>query len=158
MMTLTAELIALLNWMITTYHTNSAADEYWFGFILHHNLYVVRNIAFDTLRKFFRLESAAHSKGGFRKIRIRANVPDLENLLPVATLLGDESLLNCEKNNGDALEKILSEKFGDGKWSKHDSTRFWVAGDLVIDGKQVQVKFNLAELTNERVIARNFPG
>ena len=157
MMNLTAELIALLNWMITTYHTNSAADEYWFGFVLHHNLYVVPNIAFDTLRKFFRLECAAQSKGGFRKIRIRANVPDLEALLPAAILLGSEELLNCQKNNGDALEMVLAERFTPEQWVKHDSAAFYERGDLVINGKQVQVKFNLAELTNEKVLRRHFP-
>lgn len=153
---MTTELIALLNWMIATYHANSAAEEYWFGFILHHKLYVVPNIAFDTLRRFFRLESAAQSKGGFRKIRIRANVPELKELLPMAVLLGSENLLDCVKNNGDAFEKVLCERFGDGNWTKHDSGGFWVAGDLVINGKQVQVKLNQAELTNERTLRRHF--
>lgn len=153
---MSVELVTLMNWMITTYHEHSAADEYWFGFVLHHLLYVVPNIAFDTLRKFFRLETAAQSKGGFRKIRIRARVAELEALLPDAILLGNEDLLKCVKNNGDALEKILTERFTDTQWKKHDSGAFFLSGDIVIDGKQVQVKFNLAELTNERILKRHF--
>ena len=156
MMTLTAELIALLNWMIATYHANSAADEYWFGFVLRHNLYVVPNIPFDTLAKFFRLECASKSKGGFWKIRIRANVPDLEELLPLSIRLGSEELLNCQKNNGDALEQVLMERFTPEQWVKHDSAAFYKRGDMTINGKQVQVKFNLAELTNERVLRKHF--
>lgn len=156
MMNLTAEMIALLNWMIATYHAHSAADEYWFGFVVDHLLYVVPNIAFDTLAKFFRLEKAAQSKGGFNKIRIKARADEMRALIPSAILLGSENLLDCVKNNGDALEKILSERFGDGTWEKHDSGKFFLAGDLVINGKQVQVKFNSAELTNERILRRHF--
>ncbi len=156
MMNLSAELIALMNWMITTYHTNSAADEYWFGFVLHHNLYVVPNISFETLSKFFRMECASQNKGGFRKIRIRANVADLEALLPTAILLGSEELLNCQKNNGDALEMIITERFTPEQWVKHDSAAFYERGDVNINGKEVQIKFNQAELTNERILKRHF--
>lgn len=158
MMDLTTEMIALLNWMITTYHAHSAADSYWFGFVLNHMLYVVPDISFETLSRFFRLERAAMSKGGFNKVRIRATVEELKELLPVAVLLGDESLLTeTTKNRGDGLEKVLSERFGDGRWEKHDSTKFFLSGDIEIDGKQVQVKFNSAELTNEKILRKYFP-
>lgn len=144
-------------WMVIAYEMVSAADEYWFGFILNHMLYVVKDIPFETLARFFKKDTASTKKGGFKKIRIRANVDQLATLLPIATLLGPESLLECVKNNGDALEKILSEMFGDGTWHKHDSSKFWLGGDLVINGKQIQVKFNGAELTNEKVFQNNFP-
>ena len=149
---LTAELIALMNLMLTTYHTASGADEYWFGFVVDHRLYVVPRLALADLAPFFRMERAAMSKGGRWKVRIRARVDELRALIPAAILLGSEDLLKRLKNKGDSLEWILSEMFGDGKWKHHDSTEFSVAGDLVIRGKQVQVKFNGATLTDEKVL------
>ena len=144
-------------WMVMAYEMVSKADEYWFGFILNHMLYVVKDIPFEVMARFFKKDIASQKKGGFQKIRIRARVEDLEGLLPIATLLGGEELLECVKNKGDALEKVLCERFGEGNSTKHDSSKFWVCGDLVINGKQVQVKFNGAELTNERVFKNNFP-
>lgn len=142
-------------WMVIAYELVSAAEEYWFGFILNHNLYVVENIPFKTLAAFFKKDVASSKKGGFHKVRIKANVDQLAALLPVAKLLGPETLLQM-KNKGEALEAILKRQYLNEEWVK-DDTPFWVAGDMVINGKQVQVKFNGAELTNEKVFRNNFP-
>lgn len=143
-------------WMVIAYELVSAANEYWFGFILDHKLYVVPHMTFTELAKFFRKDRASSKRGGFQKIRIKANVNELAELLPRAILLGSEDRLTIKKNRGDALEAILLKDFCGMEWAKND-TPFWVAGDMVIDGKQVQVKFNSAELTNENVFRNNFP-
>lgn len=153
---LTAELIALLNWMVAIYTAHTGADEYWFGFVVDHLLYVVPHMTLDALRPFFRMEKASTSKGGMWKIRLRARANELRELTKTAILLGSENLLTTEKNKGDALEKVLAERFAEEQWTKHDSTEFFLAGDLLIDGKQVQVKFNGATLTDEKVLRRNF--
>lgn len=156
MMNLTAELLALMNWMITTYAAHSGAEEYWFGFVVDHLLYVVPHLTLNDLKPFFRMERASKAKGGMAKIRIRARVDELRALTGKAILLGSESRLEVLKNNGDALEWILAEEFTDTTWTKHDSTEFFLAGDLTINGKQVQVKFNGATLTDEKVLRRHF--
>ena len=152
---LTPEMLALLMMMIKAYHDNSGADAYWFGFTVDHRLYVVPNIPFDRLMRFARLERTSTKKGGIRKVRIRARADELRDLLPLAVCFGSENLLTCEKNKGDALERLIAERYADTAWKKHDSRRFFEGGDLVIDGKQVQVKFNGGELTNEKVLNRN---
>lgn len=141
--------------LIVAYHTVSAADEYWFGFILNHTLYVVPHMTFEDLARFFKQDRASSKRGGFLKVRIKANVDQLAELLPIAIRLGSEDLLQ-KPNKGEALEEVLKARFTGEVWQK-DDTPFWVAGDMVIDGKQVQVKFNGAELTNEKTIRRHFP-
>lgn len=143
-------------WMVMAYELVSKADEYWFGFILNHMLYVVPHMSFAELGRYFKKDRASTKKGGFQKVRVKANVDELEELLPRAILLGSEDRLNIMKNRGEALEAILLKEYCGQEWTKND-TPFWVAGDMVIDGKQVQVKFNSAELTNERVFQNNFP-
>lgn len=147
---------ALMNWMTTTYETNTASEEYWFGFVLDHMLYVVAGIDFDTLSNFFRMDRASTAKGGFAKIRIRARVDQLTALLPSATLLGSEDLLTeYTPNKGDGLEKVIVERYTTAQWVKN-SVPFFKGGDAVINGKNVQIKLNGAELTNEKILHRYF--
>lgn len=156
MMNLTAELIALINWMIATYEANSAADEYWFGFILNHVVYVVKNIGFDGLAKYFKKDVASSRRGGFTKIRIRAKVDELAELLPMAeALCSEEELRAMNKNIGRAFEKLIYKRFTTEEWVA-DSVPFFEAGDVRIDGKEIQLKFNDSELTNEKILKRYF--
>ena len=157
MMNLTAELIALINWMIATYHAHSGADEYWFGFVVDHLTYVVPHMTFDELAKYFKPGYTSHKKGHKFVLRIKASAEECRALIPSAILLGEEGILTRKvKNAGDGLEELLSERFGDGKWSKHDSTTFDLAGDLRIEGKEVQVKLNSATLTSLQYLQKRF--
>ena len=142
------------NEMTTAYAAHSAAHSYWFGFILSGLLYVVAGMTFDELSAYFKNDRAASSKGGFRKIRIRATVADCAALLPKALLIGSADLLNDPHwNKGEMFEKIVVEMFTTEKWAK-DSTPFFLAGDAVINGENVQIKLNGAELTNEKILTR----
>ena len=147
----------MMNLLIAAYIALTAANEYWFGFTLNHKVYVVTGMTFADLRPFLKIEKAAASKGGHSKIRIKARVGELAGLLPRATFLGDETILADEKwNTGIKFEKIVTERIAGQEWVR-DSVPFWIAGDLALDGKQIQVKFNGAELTNEKTIRRHFP-
>lgn len=146
----------MMNWMKETYHANSAADTYWFGFVLSGLVYVVCGMTFEELSRYFKLDRASSAKGGFQKIRIRARVSELTELLPKATLLGtEELLLNDHWNKGDMLEKVIVERFTGEQWAKN-STPFFLDGDATIDGLKVQIKLNGAELTNEKILKKYF--
>lgn len=148
----------MMNLLINAYHANSAANEYWFGFILNHLVYVVTGMTFEELAPFFKIEKAAQSKGGFSKIRIKARVAECAALVERATLLGGEEILHDEKwNTGIKFEQIVTEQIAGQKWER-DSVPFWVGPDIALDGRKIQVKFNGAELTNERTIRGHFPG
>ena len=148
----------MMNWMKETYHKNSAASEYWFGFVVAGMLYVMTGMTFEELAAFFKMDRASTAKGGFAKIRIKARAAELKALAAKAILIGSENLLMDEHwNKGEMLEKIITERFTGREWVK-DSVPFFVAGDVEINGKQVQIKLNGAELTNEKILRRYFPG
>lgn len=147
----------MMDMIIAAYIALTAANEYWFGFILNHKVYVVTGLTFSDLRPLLRIEKAAESKGGHNKIRIKARVSELKALLPKALLLGGEEILKDEKwNTGIKFEQIVTEQVAHQTWVR-DSVPFWVAGDINLNGTQIQVKFNGAELTNEKTIRRHFP-
>lgn len=147
----------MMNLLIAAYIAVTAATEYWFGFTLDHKVYVVTGMTFADLRPFLRIEKAAQSKGGHSKIRIKARVAELAALLPKATLLGTEEILRDPKwNTGIKFEQIVTEQIAGQHWER-DSVPFWVAGDIELDGRQIQVKFNGAELTNEKLVRNHFP-
>ena len=142
------------NEMTAAYNANAAAHSYWFGFILSGLLCVVAGMTFDELSEYFKNDRAASSKGGFRKIRIRATAADCAALLPKALLIGSADLLMDDHwNKGEMFEKIITEQFAGEKWVK-DSVPFFVDGDATINGVKVQIKLNGAELTNEKILTR----
>ena len=147
----------MMNWMTETYHKHSAADEYWFGFVVNHLLYVAMGLTFEEIARYFQLGHASSKRGGYAKVRIRAKAAQLRDLLPRSVLLGDESLLTeiANENKGNNFERVIVERYEGRKWVK-DSTPFWVAGDATINGRQVQIKMNDAELTNEKTLRARF--
>ena len=134
--------------MMTAYNKNSASHIYYFGFVVAGLLYVMTGMTFDEIATYFKMDRASTAKGGFRKIRIRANSADLKALLPKALLIGSADLLNDSHWNKGEIEMFTADK-----WVK-DSVPFFLAGDAVIGGENVQIKLNGAELTNEKILTR----
>lgn len=142
--------------MITAYNKLSAADSYIFGFIVNHLLYY---ICFDghLPESLLKLGRASSKRGGAAKVRVRASAEIKRTFIESgkAILLGSESLLdtNDKYNKGDRFERLIMETLTGEKWCKN-STPFTVAGDIELNGRQVQVKMNDAELTNENTLRR----
>lgn len=144
----------MTNELTTAYNKNSASHIYYFGFILAGLLYLVTGMTFDELSAYFKNDRASTAKGGFRKIRIKATTAELKALLPKAMMMGSAELLNDPHwNKGEMLEKVVTERFTAEEWVK-DSVPFFLAGDVVIGGQNVQIKLNGAELTNEKILTR----
>lgn len=147
----------MMNLLIAAYIAVTTANEYWFGFILDHMVYAVTGLTFADLLPLLRCEKAAASKGGHSKIRIKARVAECTAFLDRAVCLGGEEILNDPKwNAGIKFEKIVTERLAGQEWER-ESVPFWVAPDIALDGRKIQVKFNGAELTNEKTIRRHFP-
>lgn len=140
--------------MATTYNAKSAAHVYALGFCHAHNLYAAK-LCFEELAKYFKLDRASSKKGGYAKIRIKLSAKDRAALSAAAELLGPEELLTKDPahNKGENLERELTERWTDASWVK-DSVPFWVAGDIRVNGVEIQIKLDGAELTNERTLAR----
>jgi len=142
--------------MITAYNRLTAANGYIFGFIVNHLLYY---ICFDNHlpAELLKLDRASSKKGGMAKVRIKATAALKQALLASgkAVLLGTETLLETSDkyNKGERFERIITELLTGQEWHK-DSIPFTDAGDIELNGKQIQIKLDQAELTNEKILTK----
>lgn len=140
--------------MMNAYNARSASHAYALGFVQGGNLYVAK-LSFIQLSRYFKLDRASKSHGGMLKIRIRMSSADRQELSRTAEYLGAEDLLVADPkhNKGENFERELTERWTSKTWVK-DSVPFWVAGDIRVDGIEIQVKLDGAELTNEKLLAK----
>ena len=140
--------------MMTAYERLSASHVYALGFVYGGLLYA-QKLTFTELSAFFKLDRASSKRGGFAKIRIKLTATDRATLSATAELIGSADLLSKDTahNKGENFERELTERWTAETWVK-DSVPFNVAGDLVLNGENVQVKLDGAELTNEKILAR----
>lgn len=143
--------------MSTAYNARSAAHVYALGFLYQRQLYACK-LTFDQLSKYFKLDHASSKRGGYAKLRIRLTASDRAKLSADAELLGSSELLEKDSahNKGENFERELTERWTGKRWTK-DSIPFWVAGDIRVNGIEIQVKLDGAELTNERTLAGLLP-
>ena len=136
--------------MIKNYRKFSAAEAYALGFIYKHNLYVA--FVDEIAPRFMNVERESSKKGGKQKLQLRLRNRHMESLIRKgAECLGDESMLIGDYNKGVEFERIISERNGI-EYRGKDSVGFWVAGDVEINGKQVQVKLNGAQIVVENTL------
>ena len=136
--------------MIKNYRKFSAADSYILGFEYKHNIY---SIMIDEIPpRFMAVERESSKKGGARKLQLRLRKAHKEQLIRKgATLIGNEEILKGQYNKGVEFERIISEMNGQ-EFRGKENVGFWVEGDLEIDGRQVQIKFNGAQIVVETTL------
>ena len=138
--------------MIRNYRKFSAADAYILGFIYKHQVYMVE--VAEIMPRYMRVEHESSKKGGCAKLQLRLPQNYQKQLMRKgAVCLGDESILNGEYNKGVEFERLVSEMNGQTFRGK-DNVPFYVEGDLEIDGRQVQIKFNGAQIVVERTLKK----
>ena len=143
-----------MNEMTIAYARKTAAHKYALGFVYEGRLYVVV-LSFAELSRYFKLDRASSKRGGFAKIRIKLTSADRAKLSATAELIGTADLLEKDTahNKGENFERELTERWTAETWVK-DSVPFWVKGDITVNGEEIQVKLDGAELTNEKILAR----
>lgn len=138
--------------MIRQYRRFSAAEAYIIGFEYKHTVYAV--MVDEIMPRFMRVEHESSTKGGAAKLQLRLPNKYKEQLLRKgAVALGGEDILVGEYNKGVEFERLISEMHGQTFRGK-ESVGFWVEGDIEIDGRQIQVKFNGAQIVVERTLHR----
>ena len=137
--------------MLRTYNAHSAADAYVLGFAFHGELFAIELPELpDAVLK---LDHASSKRGGQAKIRVRvAKAEKLALIAMGAAVIGKVEDLEADPhhNRGENFERIVTELNGQ-RWTK-DSVPFWVAGDLSLNGRELQIKLDGAELTNEKTL------
>lgn len=138
--------------MIKNYRKFSAADSYILGFEYKHNIYAI--MIEEIPPRYMQVERESSKKGGAQKLQLRLHKAHKEELLRKgATLIGTEDVLKGEYNKGVEFERIISEMNGQS-WRGKENVGFWVEGDIEIDGRQVQVKLNGAQIVVETTLER----
>ena len=138
--------------MIRNYRKFSAADSYILGFEYKHQIYMVE--VNEIMPRYMTVERESSKKGGAKKLQLRLKKEHKEALIRKgATLIGNEDILNGQYNKGIEFERIVSEMNGQSFRGK-DNVGFWVAGDLNIEGREVQIKFNGAQIVVETTLER----
>lgn len=145
---MTAEMMKVL------YNALSASHLYILGFMVQNVLYYTM-MDFEKLAGFMKMDRMSTAKGGWAKLRIKLTTAQKAELLKIATKCGTvEDLTAMEKyNKGENFERIITELLTGQRWVK-DSVPFNVAGDIVLNGENVQIKFDGAEITNERLLTK----
>lgn len=138
--------------MIRNYRKFSAADSYILGFIYKHEVYMIE--VKEIMPRYMRVEHESSKKGGCAKLQLRLPQNYQKQLMRKGAIcLGDESILNGEYNKGVEFERLVSEMNGQTFRGK-DNVPFYVEGDLEINGRQVQIKFNGAQIVVERTLKK----
>lgn len=142
--------------MLQKYEAKTAARGYVFGFQEGGNLYMMKTASLQAVNAALKLDVASSARGGYAKIRIRFSKLDKVKAIQSgkAVKLGKISVMDYadKYNAGEHFEHYIHELNGK-VWVK-DNVPFNVAGDIEINGEQIQIKFDGAELTNERTLAR----
>jgi hypothetical protein len=140
--------------MMNLYNALSASHLYILGFMVQNILYYAL-MDFGTLARYMKIDRASEARGGFAKLRIKLTRTQKAELLRMATQCGTvEDLAKMDKyNKGENFERIITELLTGEKWVK-DSVPFNVAGDIVVNGENIQIKFDGAEITNERLLKK----
>ena len=138
--------------MIRNYRKFSAADSYILGFIYKHEVYMIE--VKEIMPRYMRVEHESSKKGGCAKLQLRLPQNYQKQLMRKGAIcLGSEEILNGEYNKGVEFERLISEMNGQTFRGK-DNVPFYVEGDLEIDGRQVQIKFNGAQIVVERTLKK----
>ena len=143
------------NEMINRYNALAIATAYIIGFVLDGMLYYTMSA--HIADEFLKLDRMSSKRGGWAKIRVKLTSADRKALVACgkAIMIGSADLLNTadKYNKGERFERIITETLTGETWMK-DSVPFNVAGDISLNGEQVQIKFDGAELTNEKMLMR----
>lgn len=137
--------------MIEKYEVYSKANSYIIGFERKGNLYAVK-MSFSELKNSVRYTVSSR---GAEQIRVYVTSEQRKAYIAngKAIVIGTADMLiaDSKHNKGDNFERIVSESYGIA-WTGKNSVPFWVAGDVNVNGEEIQIKLQGAELTNSRAI------
>lgn len=136
--------------MIKNYRKFSGADSYIIGFIYKHQLYMIE--VAEIMPRHMTVLHSSHRNGYQPKLQLVLNNAMKEQFIRKgAILLGGEDLVVGEYNKGVEFERLVCE-MNNIEFRGKDSVGFWVGGDVEIEGRQVQVKFQGAQIVAEKTL------
>ena len=142
--------------MANRYNRIAGAHKYIVGFVRHGVVYYVQ-LSFAELCQLLKDDRASSKRGGTLKLRVRVTAEQaiifIHSGKAVRLCSVEELKADAKHNAGENFERIITETLTDELWVK-DSVPFWVKGDINVNGEEIQIKLDGAELTNEKTLAR----
>lgn len=134
---------------LKVYETLNAADSYGLGYVVDNVVY----LAFTNrlLRSMLYLEQASKKRG--LVIRMRLTARHIKRLQCNAIAIGTIDDLQGN-NKGIAFERLVYKAFNQ-EYHGHNTTPFWVDGDITINGQKIQLKYGQATITTYKTLARH---
>lgn len=142
------------------YEQFTAAEGYIIGFHKENDVYAVQ---LDKIpRRYTRLQKESTSNGG--GVGLYVKITDyIDELLPKAIKVGTiDNLIDSEGhtskngktvfyNKGVMFEKMIYELNGQ-EFRGKDSVGFWKGGDITLNGKEIQIKYEWARICYNRTL------
>ena len=142
--------------MANRYNRIAGAHKYIVGFVRHGSVYYVE-LTFTELCELLKDDRASSKRGGTLKLRVRVSAEQAINFIhsgkAVELCKVEELEANTKYNKGENFERIITETLTSELWVK-DSVPFYVKGDINVNGEEIQIKLDGAELTNEKTLTK----
>ena len=142
--------------MANRYNRIAGAHKYIVGFVRRGFVYYVQ-LDFAELCQLLKNDCASSKRGGTLKLRVRVTAEQaiifIHSGKAVKLCSVEELKADAKHNAGENFERIVTETLTSELWVK-DSVPFWVKGDINVNGEEIQIKLDGAELTNEKTLAR----
>lgn len=131
---------------IEKYNKLSFTHDYIFGFWFKENIYMYETTG-DNLENLLTIRHASQKRGGKPLLRFMPSTDMKYKMLRTAKVLCtkaefDELTENSQYNRGEIFEMLVAKYFGQ-TWKK-DYVPFTEAGDIVVNGKPIQLKYERA--------------
>ena len=139
--------------MIKNYRKFSGAESYIIGFVYKHQLYMIK--VAEIMPRYMSVQHSSSKTGRVPKLQLTINNSHKEQMIRKGAIcLGSEDLVVCDDlNKGFAFERLVSEYYGI-EYRGQDNVGFWVGGDLEVNGEQIQIKFQGAQIVAEKTLER----
>lgn len=130
------------------YRELSAAEGYIIGFVVDGKVYMVNHECFS---EYITYEKASRGQG--MALRLRLRKAGKSKLLQIAICIGlVEELTTAGYNKGENFERLV-HRYYKQDWTK-DCKPFTECGDIRVNGKEIQIKFDGATFTNEKTLTK----
>lgn len=141
--------------LIQGYNNKAYTHNYIYGFTFQNVVWMVETTA-ETMPYILSLDKASRGAGyalRFKPTKAQKVFLMGKGATPICSQkFFEESFQTSKYNRGEIFEKMVTEHFGQ-VWTK-DNVPFTEAGDIEINGKAFQIKFEKATFTNEKILAR----
>lgn len=146
---------ALFEMMINRYNELAYTHNYIYGFYFQNMVYMVETSA-DVMPYILKLDKASRGQGyslRFCPTKAQKTMLLAKGAKAICSKeFFETSVKESKYNKGEMFEKMVTEYYGQ-EWTK-DNVPFTEDGDLTVNGKAFQIKFEKATFTNEKTLAR----